>query len=123
MGLYQRGKIYWFSIMQNGKRIQVFTKTNNRKLAVKIYAKSLTNLHEGRWFDGVNAKQIFVNQLIKRYFNERLSTKAKTTIERDKALKKHIIKYFGDLTLAQVTSDLVSEYRQKDIRKVSLLPQ
>jgi integrase len=33
MGLYRRGKIFWFTIMQNRKRIQVSTKTENKKLA------------------------------------------------------------------------------------------
>ena len=33
--------------MQNGKRIQVSTGSDNRKLAERIYAKTLTDMHEG----------------------------------------------------------------------------
>lgn len=113
MGLYCRGKIFWFSIMHNGKRIQVSTGTDNKKLGERIYAKALTEIQEGRWFEGVKAKSITIEYLLDRYFKERLKTKSKNTIMRDRTLKKHIADYFGNYTLAGVTPEIVSEYRQK----------
>jgi hypothetical protein len=51
MGLYLRGKIYWFNIMQDGKRIQISTGADNKRLAEAIYAKVKTQIIEGKWFE------------------------------------------------------------------------
>ncbi|MBI5847208.1 MAG: site-specific integrase [Nitrospirae bacterium] len=50
MGLYLRGKIYWFKINTNEGRIQRSTGTANKRLAENIYAKAKTEVVEGRWF-------------------------------------------------------------------------
>jgi len=99
--------------MQDRRRIQISTDTENRKLAENIYAKVKTQIVEGKYFEGVKAKSITVNQLLERYFNDRIPVKAKNTIERDITLRKHTEAYFGKYTLAQVTSEMVSSYRQK----------
>ena len=113
MGLYRRGKFFWFTIMQGGKRIQVSTKTDNKKLAEKIHAKALTEIQEGKWFEGVKAKSITVSELIERYCRDRLKAKSQNTVMRDKTLRKHIEKNFGDYSLAAVTSEMLSDYRQR----------
>jgi len=99
--------------MQDGRRVQISTDTDNRKLAENIYAKVKTQIVEGKYFDGVQGKTITVNQLLERYFNDRIKAKSKNTIERDVTLKKHISAYFGTNTLVQVTPEMVSSYRQK----------
>lgn len=112
MGLYRRGNIFWFTISQEGKRIQISTRTNNRKLAQRICAKAITEVQEGRWFEGVKGKSITVPELLDRYCKEREKTRARNTILRDKTLKKHIAGYFGQYSLANVTPDICNEYRQ-----------
>lgn len=112
MGLYRRGNFFWFTIMQGGKRIQVSTKTGNKKLAEKIHAKALTEIQEGKWFEGVKAKSITVSELIERYCRDRLKAKSQNTVMRDKTLRKHIEKNFGDYSLSGVTSEMLSDYRQ-----------
>ncbi len=112
MGLYRRGKIYWFTIMEDGKRIQVSTRTENKKLSERIYAKALSDIREGKWFEGVKAKSITVNQLLEKHFKDRKSNKAKNTILRDVTLKKHLSGYFGNCTLAEVTPEMCNDYRQ-----------
>lgn len=57
MGLYRRGNFFWFSISYQGKRIQESFKTDNRKLAEKLYAKVLTDIVEGRYFETRQQKQ------------------------------------------------------------------
>lgn len=113
MGLYRRGKIYWFSIMKNGKRRVESTGTSNKKLAQTIYSKVLVEIQEGQWFEGVKAKNTTVKHLLDRYFDERLKTKSENTIIRDRTLRRHITDYFGNYTLAEVTPETVSNYRQK----------
>lgn len=51
MGLYRRGKIFWFTIKHAGKRIQESIGTENKKLAEKVYAKALNEIVEGKWFE------------------------------------------------------------------------
>jgi site-specific recombinase XerD len=113
MGLYRRGNFFWFTIMQDGKRIQVSTKTNNKKLAEKIHAKALLEIQEGKWFEGVKAKSVTVLELIERYMRDRLKSKSKNTVMRDSTLKKHIEKNFGNYSLSAVTSEMISDYRQR----------
>jgi len=48
MGLYLRGKTYWYKIHTENGRIQVSTKTANKRLAQKFYAKAMTDVIEGR---------------------------------------------------------------------------
>ncbi|MDA8238948.1 MAG: site-specific integrase [Nitrospiraceae bacterium] len=50
MGLYLRGKIYWFRIRTSEGRIQRSTGTANKRLAENIYSKAKTDIIEGRWF-------------------------------------------------------------------------
>lgn len=113
MGLYRRGKFFWFTIMQDGKRIQVSTRTDNKKLAERIHAKALIEIQEGKWFEGVKAKSITVSELTERYCRNRLKAKSPNTVMRDRTLRKHMEKNFGNYSLAAVTSEMVSDYRQK----------
>ncbi len=48
MGLYLRGKIYWFSFMFEGKRVQTSLGTDNKKLAEKRAAKLTTDIVEDK---------------------------------------------------------------------------
>ena len=113
MGLYRRGKFFWFRIMQNGKRIQVSTKTDIKKLAERIYAKALTEIQEGKWFEGVKAKSIIISELMERYCRDRLKAKSSNTVMRDRTLRRHMEKNFGSYSLAEVTSEMLSAYRQR----------
>jgi len=58
MGLYRRGKFFWFTITYQDKRIQESLKTGNKKLAEKLYAKVLTDIVEGRYFEIAKVKNI-----------------------------------------------------------------
>jgi site-specific recombinase XerD len=112
MGLYRRDKIFWFTIMNDGRRIQQSTETENRKLAEKIYAKVMTQIVEGKYFEGIKGRTITVEQLLERYNRDRMKAKAKNTIERDVTLRKHIEAYFGQFTLSQVAPEMIMDYRQ-----------
>lgn len=105
MGLYRRGKIYWFTISQDGKRTQISTKTDSRKLADKIYAKTLTEIQEGRWFETQKAKSLTFKDMKTKYFDQ--------TKQRDPYSLKRLMPFFGDRTLDKITPKLISEYRNQ----------
>ncbi|OGW03020.1 MAG: hypothetical protein A2W77_09420 [Nitrospinae bacterium RIFCSPLOWO2_12_39_16] len=111
MGLYLRGKIFWFSIKHQGKRIQQSFKTPNRKLAEKLYAKVLTEIIEGRYFETVKARQITVKEMVEKYMNKYEKLRDGQTI-------KKLLPAFGHLTLAEVTTEIVSDYMDERLKTV-----
>ncbi len=111
MGLYRRGKFFWFSVTQNGKRIQYSTGSDNRKLAERIYAKALTEIQEGRWFEKQKAKSILFAELVEKYLVRHCKS-------RDEHTVKKLLPVFGHLTLAEITTDLVADYREERLKSV-----
>ncbi|MHC4307276.1 MAG: tyrosine-type recombinase/integrase [Planctomycetota bacterium] len=111
MGLYRRGKIYWYRIKHQRKRIQKSTGTGNKKLAERIYAKILTEIHEGRYFDQVLAKTKTFDDMMTRYFTE--CSNKPSTIERKRDALTHLEELFSGKTVAEITPDAVIEYKLK----------
>lgn len=111
MGLYRRGKFFWFTIMQNGKRTQVSTKTDSKKIADKIYAKVLTEMVEGRYFENVKARNITFKELVQKYLGKYQKQRDATSLNR-------LLPYFGEKTLSEITTELVSDYRDERLKTV-----
>lgn len=114
MGLYKNGKLWWFSITVNGKRIFKSTGTENKKLAVNIYAKVKTQIVEGKWFEVCEAKLHTFDELMERYLSDHSKiNKAPKSYENDKNYIRHMAKIFSGLTLDKITPKLISEYKNK----------
>ncbi len=111
MGLYLRGKIYWFSIQNNGRRIYKPTETSNKKLAEKIYAKVLTEITEDKYFDSAKLKQITFDEMAAKYLREHEK-------QRDALTAKVLKSFFSGYTLYQISSRKITEYRSMRLRKV-----
>jgi integrase len=111
MGLYRRGKNYWFNITYQGKRIQKSTDTDNKKLAEKIYAKTLIEIVEGRYFDTVKAKRITFSEMIDKYMQRYEKS-------RDRYSIKKLLPAFGHMTLAEITTEMTSDYMDDRLKKV-----
>ncbi len=119
MGLYRRGKIYWYSIKHNGKRIQDSTGTANRKLAERIFAKVQTDIEEGRWFENQIKKKPF-KEMIDRYENEYTESKDYYQKRRDRSIFKHLKSFFGEhATLEDIENQIggYEHYRRSQGRK------
>ncbi len=111
MGLYRRGKIYWFTIMQNGKRIQVSTKADSKKLADKIYAKVFSEIGEGRYFENIKAQNITFKEMAQKYLGKYQKQRDATSLNR-------LLPYFGEKSLSEITTELVSDYRDERLKTV-----
>ncbi|HBE44333.1 MAG TPA: hypothetical protein DDW17_02475 [Deltaproteobacteria bacterium] len=113
MGLYKRSgsPFYWISFRLNGRKICESTKTTNKKLAGKIYAKKITEIAEGRWFPNEARKRTF-EELRDRYMRDhsRINKKPKSSL-RDETSFRHLSEFFGSLTLAEITPARISEYK------------
>jgi len=112
MGLYRRGKIWWFRITHQGKRIQDSLKTDNKRLADKCYAKILTDIVEGGYFEKLEAKRHTFDQLKERYMTEHsMVNKTEKSSVRDECSFKHLLGSFSGMTLAEITPARISEYK------------
>jgi integrase len=111
MGLYRRGKFFWFTIMQNHKRIQVSTKTENKKLAERIHAQAITEMQEGIWFEKQKAKTITFQEMTEKYLKKYYRIRDEHTVKR-------LLPIFGHLTLAGITTEMISDYRDERLKTV-----
>ncbi len=99
MGLYRRGKTYWFTISHDGGRIQESTGTGNKKLAERIYAKSFQEIQEGRWFERKDELRPF-GEMLERFTKELSMKGIGMQVARAKSIVKHLEAFFGkDVTL------------------------
>ncbi|OPY67094.1 MAG: hypothetical protein A4E57_02464 [Syntrophorhabdaceae bacterium PtaU1.Bin034] len=110
MGLYKRGKTYWFTVTYEGRRIQESLKTDNRKVAEKAYAKMLTDLIEGRYFETATAKRTLFEEMVKKYLQDHEHLRDQTSL-------KQLAPFFNGRTLFEINTKLVAEYRSERAKK------
>jgi integrase len=111
MGLYRRGKTYWYTITHEGKRIQASTRTENKKLAEKIYFRVMSDIVEGKYFEGVKARGVTFKDMATRYVRQ-------YNRERDATSLKSLLPYFGTMPVLKITTDEVAHYRAERLKKV-----
>ncbi|MFI5304918.1 MAG: tyrosine-type recombinase/integrase [Nitrospiria bacterium] len=112
MGLYKRKNVWWMDFVYRGKQVRKSTKTNNKSLAEKIYCKLVTQIQERKWFERLPGEEKTFRELMEKYLREYSATnKALTSHIRDKSLADHLKKYFGDLTVVEITPKSISEYK------------
>ncbi len=122
MGLYKRGKVWHMSTTYKGRQIRRSTETSDKKLAVKIHAKVLTQIAEGKWFERLEGEDKTIGDLLDRYINEySVHNKAPHTVKGDIGMAKEMKEFFGDLLLADLTPRLLAEYKAK-CREKGLAP-
>jgi integrase len=112
MGLYKRrdSQFYWMSLrLPSGRKMHESTKTANKKLAERIYAKHLTSIQEGQWFE-TNYKKKPLKEMIERYRTEYTEHKDYYQKARDKSIFKHLYAYFGEDALLSDVEGLVGGY-------------
>lgn len=113
MSLYRRkdSNIWWMSIKAGKRRIRQSTGTENKKLAEKIYAKIVTEIQEDRYFETAKSKRITFKEMADRYIS-------KYEKSRDCHTLKRLLPAFGHLTLFEIKTDLVSDYRDERLKTV-----
>jgi site-specific recombinase XerD len=111
MGIYKKGNVYWMIKQYNGKKVERSLDTSIKRIAEERYSKIVSGIIDGSYFQ--KPKDFTISYLIGRYMEDRATTKASTTLERDRSLREHITNYFGSYLLAEVTPEMVSDYRRK----------
>jgi integrase len=86
-------------------------KTDNRKLAEKVYAKKLIDIVEGRYFEATTARTTTFDEMVEKYLSKHAHS-------RDGYTKKPLLGFFGGMTLSQITTPLVADYQDERLEEV-----
>lgn len=128
MGLYRRNdsQSYWMTFRVKGKKIYQSTGTSNKKLAQKIYAKILLEIHENRWFQYQVGKKT-LKEMIERYDKNYTANKTYYQKARDKSIFKHLYAHFGEDCALEEIEYLIGDYelqrRAKGIKPATVVKE
>jgi hypothetical protein len=111
--LYKRGMVWWTKIQWQGRIIRRSTGTSNKKLAESIELKIRHDLAKGVWFEREAGENILFKDVWAKYVAEDARYKAPATFSRVNQCAKHLLPFFGDLTLKQITPAVLSSYKTK----------
>jgi len=106
MSLYRRGNVYWSVYYIGGSRRMVSTKTGNRKLAEKI-EQQLRDEDVARMHGLPEERPELTVSMLWAEFCEKSVVKAHHTDRMG-----HLLPFFGNARLADVSKGLVSTYRK-----------
>jgi len=109
MGLFKRGRVWWMRLSCQGRQIRRSTETENWKQARKIYDKVKWEISEGRWFDRLPGEDKTFGDMMGKYLTEHSSKKL--SAERDRSSLTHLLPFFGDYLLREITPRLINEYK------------
>ncbi|CAI4033496.1 putative Phage integrase [Nitrospira tepida] len=117
MGLFKRHKVWWMSFSYQGRQIRRTTGTTDRRLAESILAKIKVKLIEGQYFDRLEEQVRTVEEMMDRYHRERVIGRSRHGERRARAMLKHLLPIFGQMTLAQVTPKELAAYKWRRLQE------
>jgi len=117
MGIYKRGKVWWMSITYEGRQIRRSTETTDKKLAMKVYAKVLTEITEGKWFEKRPQEDRTFREMMEKYLGEYSILKTPHGQLRDRSASVHLLGFFGDTLLKAITPPLIVDYKSMRRKK------
>ncbi len=113
MGLYKRHKVWWMSLMYQGKQVRRSSGTSQRRLAEAILGKVKANIVEGRYFDVLEEQERTFRELMERFMTERVSKSSPMSVRRAHGILAHLVPFFGEKTLVEITPPLIADYKTK----------
>jgi len=111
MGLFKRGQTWWMRFSYKGRQIKKSTKTEDKKLAQRIFDKVKGEIAEGKWFEKLPGDDKTFKEMMEKYLDEYASKKISEKSFRGYAKKP--ISYLGDYLLAEVTPKIINEYKTR----------
>lgn len=117
MGLFRRkdSPVWWMSFCHGHRQYRRSTGTTDRRLAEKIYAKVVTSIVEGKWFDMDSADQHTFDELIEKFLQVHSPRQKPSTQKRYITSISHLRKYFSGMTLASITPRTITDYMHQRI--------
>jgi integrase len=111
MGIYKKGKVYWMIKQYRGKRIERSLETSVKRVAEERFAKIVSEIIDGSYFEGQRAKTVTLADMVEKY-------KQKYQRLRDETTFKRLLPAFGHFTLADITTEMISDYRESRLKVV-----
>lgn len=117
--LFKRGKVWHYRIQVNGRQVRRSTKTEDRKLAKRIYDKVKGQVAEGKWFDKLPGEEKTFKEMMDRYKTEYLPLKSHP--KKYESLISSLTSFFESYRVSEITPSLISQYKaQRRHVKVAL---
>jgi integrase len=113
MALYQRGRIWYADYYAGGKQMQESTGTANRREAQKFEALRISEVERGVF---ARPAKISLSHFSERYLEHARAHKRSWV--RDEQMLGHLQRFFGDATLADITTLRVEGYQQARLQHV-----
>jgi len=110
MGLFKRGSVWWMSFTYSGKQHRQSTESEDKKLAQRILDKVKGEIAEGKWFEKLPGEDRTFKELMEKYMAEHSAPK-KASTERDRSSLTHLLPFFGEFLLEDITQRLINEYK------------
>jgi len=110
MGLYKRGSVWWMSFSYQGRQIRRSTETTDKKLAQRILDKVKGEIAEGKWFEKLPGEYRTFREMMDKYMLEH-SIPNKVSHDRDKRSLLHLMPFFGELLISEITPMRINEYK------------
>jgi integrase len=110
MGLYRKGKIWWFIKQYRGHRVEESLGTESKKLAERLYAEILPTIIDGSYFE--KQKRIpTMKEVIERYMTD--VSPMQKSYSRNLEISGYWNDFFKDCLVSDVTTSLLSSYKAK----------
>jgi integrase len=108
--IYRRGKTYWVRAQRDGRERRRSLKTTDRKVAERRARKWLDDLEAIAW--GEKPPHSYADAE-EKFIKEHLTAIKPRAAQRYDVSLKHLAEHFGDKTLDQITSAVLSEFENK----------
>lgn len=110
MGLFKKGKIWWFIKQHRGHRVEESLGTENKKLAERLYADKLPKIIDGSYFE--EKKRIpMMKEVIQRYMTD--VSPIQKSHSRNLEIASYWNDFFKDCLVSDVTTSFLSSYKAK----------
>jgi len=113
MKLYRRGRIWWITFYDRGKRVQESTGTANQKQAEKRYALRLAEIERGEYVKPIKTTLSDFGQQYLEYAKAN-----KRSWLRDQQMMAHLSQTFGSMLLTEITALPIERYKLERVKKV-----
>jgi integrase len=112
MGVFLRGKTYWYEFKLNNIRVRESAKTNNKVLAEKIETKRRNDLLSG--MNGIEPKPTFklFSVAVQEFIEDKKMDWSPSTLRMHLTSLPKVLAYFGKMVLHEITSDDIRAYQK-----------
>ena len=111
--MYKRGVTWWTCIRYKGKKLQRSLETSSKTLARDIETKIRNEILEGNYFNKSTGTKKNVTDMLGKFMEEHSPNVAVNTQKSYKTSLNHLIPFFGDYIVADVSHKDIAVYKTR----------